>query len=230
MRLYLKLSPPTEPIPMNHINVLTGALHKWLGPNKEHDELSLYSFGWLTGSKAIDYRGQKKLIFPDGAEWFISALDGAFLNKSINGILNDPDIRWGMRVQEVTIRVPPPFEHSREERFKCSSPVFIKRKRPDGTEHHYLFSDPESNTLLTETFQYKLDKAGLATEGAAIRFDPGFAYPRSRLIRYEKAGGAYYDYRASACPVLITGTPEQKAFAWKVGVGSGTGLGFGGVV
>jgi CRISPR-associated endoribonuclease Cas6 len=229
MRLYLQLSPPKEPIPLNHINVLTGALHKWLGPNDKHDELSLYSFGWLKGSQMVTYRGERMLIFPEGAEWFISALDSEFLKNSITGIFNDPDIRWGMRVEEVRMRVAPEFKDATEERFLLSSPVFLKRQRPDGTEKHFIYTDPESDQVLTENFCFKLGKAGLSDAGAAIRFDRSYPRATTKLTRYPKPDKPGYEYRSSFCPVLITGTPEQKAFAWKVGVGQGTGVGFGSI-
>lgn len=51
MRLHLRLSPNTTPVSFDHLHQLTGALHKWLGENEVHDELSLYSFGWLSVRK-----------------------------------------------------------------------------------------------------------------------------------------------------------------------------------
>lgn len=51
MRLHLKLSANSQPVNFNHLPVLAGALHKWLGPNSEHDGLSLYSFSWLQGAR-----------------------------------------------------------------------------------------------------------------------------------------------------------------------------------
>ena len=33
--------------------------------------------------------------------------------------------------------------------------------------------------------------------------------------------------KASICPVIVKGTSEQIAFAWNVGVGNSTGIGFG---
>lgn len=71
MRLHLQLSPSREVVPFNHLPVLTGALHKWLGPNQEHGGLSLYSFSWLQGGRAT----RNGLRFDDGATWMISALD-----------------------------------------------------------------------------------------------------------------------------------------------------------
>ena len=56
MRLNLNLSPNTKPLPFDHLHMLTGALHHWLGWNEAHDDLSLYSFGWLQGGKVRDIR------------------------------------------------------------------------------------------------------------------------------------------------------------------------------
>ena len=92
MRLLLTLSPNRTPVEFNHLHILTGALHKWLGPNAEHDDISLYSFSWLKGSVARD----GALHFPQGAQWHISAMDGDFLARSISGIFRDPGIHWGM--------------------------------------------------------------------------------------------------------------------------------------
>jgi CRISPR-associated endoribonuclease Cas6 len=233
MRLYLTLSPskPNEVIPMNHINVLTGALHKWLGPNEEHDGLSLYSFGWLDGTRTVRTRtGEPGLICLDGATWFISALDGEFLKRSINGILTDPEIRWGMRVTGVQLQEPPVFQAEKEHRFLLSSPVFLKRQRPDGSEKHFVYSDPESNQYLTENFRYKLSKAGFEETGAEMRFDPNYQRPSTKKTTYAKKDGHSYEFKSSMCPILVKGSEEQKRFAWAVGAGQGTGMGFGAVV
>lgn len=222
MRLYLQLSPSREPIPFNHINILAGALHKWLGPNDEHDGLSLYSFSWLGGSRAT----RNGLVFPNGADWFISSIDGNFLRRSIEGIFADPEIRWGMRVEQVTMRVPPVFREMSEERFRLASPVFYKRKLDDGSEHHFLFDEPETDGFLTENLQFKLSKAGIDATGAAVRFDRSYPNPMTKLVRYADK----YEYRASFCPVIVGGTGEQLAAAWCLGIGQATGLGFGSLI
>ena len=123
MRLHLQLSPSRQPVNFDHLPVLAGALHKWLGPNEEHDELSLYSFSWLQGAKP----GPGGLQFPKGATWFISSLDNDFLIRSIQGVLANPEVRWGMRVQECRVSDAPAFPAEGEIRFLCASPIFIKR-------------------------------------------------------------------------------------------------------
>ena len=100
-------------------------------------------------------------------------------------------------------------------------PVFVKR-RINGREKHFLYSDKESNELLTETMATKLSKAGLSSDGVSVRFDNEFHNPKTKLLEYRGIKN-----RANICPVIIKGTPEQIAFAWNVGVGNSTGIGFG---
>jgi len=198
--------------------VLAGALHKWLGPNTYHGEISLYSFSWLQGGKGT----KGGLRFPNGARWFVSALDDDFLMRSIKGILGKPDIRWGMRVERAEILPNPPFKEKGVVRFIAASPIFIKRKlSPDETKH-YLYTDPESDALLTENLQMKLREAGLSDEGVSVRFDREYPRAKTQLVTYRGI-----DNRCSFCPVFVEGSREQLEFAWTVGLGNSTGIGFG---
>lgn len=227
MRLLLKLSPNRIPVDFNHLHILTGALHKWLGPNEEHDGLSLYSFSWLKGSVVRN----NALHFPSGAQWHISAIDGDFLARSIAGIFRDPGIRWGMQVEKAEILAPPPFPVGvSEQRFLLLGPVFIKRSipnpnKPNGWEDkHYVYTDPESDALLTDTLRHKLRVAGLPDEGVSVRFDRAYPKAKTQKVMHRNIGNM-----ASYCPVFVRGTAEQLAFAWTVGVGNSTGAGFGAV-
>lgn len=219
MRLQLHISPSLTVVPFDHLPVLTGALHKWLGPNHEHGGLSLYSFSWLQGGKA-DAIG---LRFPEGATWMISALDGEFLMKNIKGIMADPGINWGMEVREVTLQTPPVLTEP-EFRFLVSSPVLVKTSRPDGTTEHLVFSDPAADEVMTHTMRHKMRVANVCDEGLSLRFDREYPLARTQLVTYRGI-----DNRANYCPVIARGTPEQLAFVWTVGIGHSTGVGFGGV-
>lgn len=221
MRLLLNLSPNRTPVEFNHLHILAGALHKWLGPNDEHDGLSLYSYSWLQGARGTS----QGLQFPRGAQWHISARDSDFLSRSIQGIFRDPGIRWGMHVEQCQIMAPPPFPDFGEARFLCASPIFVKRTLPDGEEKHYLYTDPESDRLLTETLQHKLRAAGLDDEGVSVRFDRDYPKARTQKVMYRNIGNM-----ANYCPVYVQGTAEQLAFAWTVGMGNSTGVGFGSLV
>lgn len=218
MRIKLKLTPNREPVPFNHLPVLTGALHKWLGPNTEHDGLSLYSFSFLQNGRGNKYG----LHFPKGAYWFISALDSEFMMRSIQGILADPDIRWGMKVQAAEVSPNPSFPDHGEVRFLTTSPVFIKRKREDGSTKHYSYTEPESDLLLTQTLQHKLRTAGLSDHGVSVRFDRTYPKAKTQKVTYRNIGNM-----ANVCPVFVAGSKEQLEFAWTVGVGNSSGVGLG---
>lgn len=216
MRIYLRLSKNTDSVPFNYPVNLVGALHKWIGRNALHDFLSLYSFSWLQRNERGNQTG---LNFPNGALWFISAHDPDLVKKIVGGILDDSDVAFGMRVQEITLRETPVFESGT--RFLLGSPALIKRTIED-RQRHYLFTEPEADALLTETLQRKLARAGLPTEGVSVRFDRKAPGARTKVSVYRGIQN-----KVNYCPVIIEGTPEQIGFAWDVGIGNSTGIGFG---
>ena len=215
MRIHLNLTPNTRIVPFNYQQNLVGSFHRWLGKNTLHDSLSLYSLSWLRKGKAV----KNGLSFDNGAQWFISSIDTDMIRKLIMSIIEDPSVNWGMEVQEITIQQEPKFTN--EAYFKVCSPVFIKRTMSKQIKY-YLYSDPESGLLMTETLQHKLKSVGLNDSGVEVRFDSSYPNPQTKKITFNNI-----DSRASLCPVIIKGTPEQIAFAWNVGVGNSTGIGFG---
>lgn len=216
MRIYFHLSPNTEIVPFNYRNALVGAFHRWLGENELHDDISLYSLSWLSNS----HPRRGGLDFPGGSTFYISAPSHQMLSALLEGVQNGWRVRWGMEVKEVTIQRTPEF--GEKQRFLVQSPVLIKRAREeDDSYRYYYYSDEEADGLLTETFQHKLRRAGL-TEDARVAFDKSYPFPKTKMINYKGI-----DIRASACPVIVSGDPSAVAFAWEVGVGNSTGIGFG---
>lgn len=216
MRLYLKLSKNSENIPFNYQHLLTGAIHKWMGKeNNEHGDISLYSFSWLQNVKT----NNKGISLTRESYFFISAFDGVLIKTILNGILDEPGVCCGSKVLDVQIMETPEF--GTKEQFLSASPIFIKR-RFDNEEKHIFFDDESSGKYLTETMRKKLLVAGLASEGLAIEFDKDYSNPKTKLIHYKEVKN-----KANICPVIIEGTSEQIAFAWDVGIGNSTGIGFG---
>jgi CRISPR-associated endoribonuclease Cas6 len=86
---------------------------------------------------------------------------------------------------------------SNREVFPVASPVFIKRRFDDKEKH-------------------------ITSDDVRVSFDSTYAAPKTKIIRYKEVGN-----RVNMCPVIIEGTHEQIAFAWNVGVGNSTGIGFG---
>ncbi len=218
MRLHLRISRPNQLVPFNHQQNIVGAIHKWLGNNKEHGKFSLYSFSQLQKGKVTEGR----LEFKQGSKIFISSHDNDFLKRLVLGIKQKPEIAFGMKVIEITIQENPDF--SNIDFFKIASPVLIKRTIERNVKH-YLFSDEESGELLTKTLKNKMKKAGIEDETVSVCFAKNYSKATTKLIDYKGIKN-----RANWCPVIIEGKPETKAFAWNVGVGNSTGIGFGSLI
>lgn len=217
MRIYLKLTPNTETVPFSYQGHLVQKFHEWLGQNEVHDEISLYSLSWLNKGRRI----RNGFDFQNGSEWFISSHDVDLIKQAVQGIQQNPEVAFGMVVNELSISNPPSF--STKERFTVASPVFIKRSIGKEQKYYY-FNNKEANELLTETLQNKLKKANLNTD-VQVRFDKEYHSPKIKGTFYKK-----HKKKGSVCPVIIEGSPEAIAFAWNVGVGNGTGIGFGALI
>jgi CRISPR-associated endoribonuclease Cas6 len=217
MRLHFKIKTGNQIVPFNHQHLLTGVVHKWLGWNQEHGDLSLYSFSRLEGGR----KAKNGLSFENGSSFFFSAWDENLTKRLIEGIQKDPEMFNGMQVTEVIMQPTPDL--SEKDLFYPASPIFIKRQTENNTEH-IIYNDPRANEFLKETLESKMQKAGLTDESLDVRFD--LSYPRAgtKLVTYKNIKN-----RANWCPVIINGKPETKAFAWEVGLGNSTGVGFGGV-
>lgn len=217
MRIHIQFSRPNQIIPFNHQEILTGVFHKWIGRNNIHNDISLYSFSRLNGGRIKD----KGLIFPQGAKWFISIYNNELFKKLLSGIVDSPELNWGMRVTDFFVQPEPDFTYQNE--FKAASPIFIKRNTENG-QKYYLYNDLESSLLMTETMKHKMKIAGIRDNGLTIKFNLKYDKPKTAKISYKGI-----ENRANICPVIIIGNQETKAFAWNVGVGNSTGIGFGAI-
>lgn len=219
MRIHLRTTSNDKLISYDYQKKLVGTLHKWLGINSEHDLMSLYSFSWLHGSVS----GQQGLNFPNGASWFISFYDTPKMKLIMSDILKDPEMFGGMRVIDMTIEETPDL--SDRGLFYLGSPIFIKRFVEGGEIKYYTFNDIESNELMKQTLMHKMVIAGLPIdETLDISFDLSYAKKKIKFINYRNIRN-----KANLCPVYIKGRPETKAFAWNVGIGNSTGIGFGSI-
>ncbi len=216
MRIYLHLTPNREPVPFDYQPFLVGAFHKWLGENELHDDISLYSLSWLTHGQAT----KRGLDFPNGSTFYVSSFSDDLLAALVRGVFKGHQIRWGMEVREVVIQRTPAF--GSEQRFLAQSPILVKRK-PEGAKHHtyYFPGDEKVDDYLTDTLRNKLQRANLDHK-VSVRFDPAYPNPRIKKNTYNGI-----DIKAALCPVIVTGHPRAVQFAWEVGVGNSTGIGFG---
>lgn len=215
MRIHLKLTPNKQPVPFDHLQFLVGAFHKWVGENNIHDELSLYSLSWLKDGK----KDKNGLSFPNGTKWFMSAYDDKLIKKIITGIRNEPEVCCGMSVKEIVLEQTPTFESKKI--FIVNSPVLV-RELIEKEQKHLSFSELKADEVLTNVLKSKLAKAGLNNEGVNVCFDRTYIQAKMKLVKYRNIGN-----KANICPVIVQGTSEQIGFAWNVGIGHSTGIGFG---
>lgn len=221
MRLNLRLTSSEEPVPFDHLHQLTGTIHKWLGArNPEHNGPSLYSFSWLNGAKP----SSGSLTFPHGATWTISLHSDDASRRLLEGILEDPQVAYGMRVFETREQAPPAF--GERYHFKVAGPVLARMRRDDNRRDNLLWDDPRANTALTRVLRRKLEIAGYTGDhlNASVAFDSTYRGARSKLVTIKGIS-----HRTSLCPVIVEGTPEAVRFAWLVGAGELTGSGLGAV-
>jgi CRISPR-associated endoribonuclease Cas6 len=219
MRVHIQLSNNREIVPFNYQELQVSKLHYWLGKNIVHDALSLYSFSWLKNGKSVENKG---LNFKNGSQYFISCYDSDLLKTIIKNIQNDNDFGYGMKITSLTLEEEPNINYIN--RFQVASPVFIKRQI-DGKSKFYYPTDKEANTLLTETLINKLEKAKVDSKGVKVKFDENY---QNTIIKGTQYKGVHN--KGSICPIIIEGTPEQLAFAWNVGIGNSTGIGFGSLI
>lgn len=215
MRLHLKIESTNHIIPFDHQPLLVGTIHKWLGLNTEHGEVSLYSFSRIEGGRAT----KAGLKFDRDATLFISSYDEELIKKLVWGIQQDKTMFGGLAVKELVLEQNPDL--SGRELFFVGSPIFIKRKFEEITEH-ILYTDERTAQFLKETLQTKMKLAGMTDDDFEICFDT--SYPRAKLMLINYKGIAN---KANWCPVIIKGSAEVKLFAWNVGLGNSTGIGFG---
>lgn len=220
MRLYLSTTPNIGIVSFNYQKLLTGVVHKWFGKgNDEHGDISLYSFSWL-GKAELARNG---LMFPHGAEWFISIYDEELFKRTMQGVLKCPEMFEGMIVKDIQLAEEPDLTN--REVFRLASPVFVKRTLPDGRDKHFTYDDSEVSEYMTATLRHKMEIASLKVdESLKISFDLSYTNRKIKLMEYDGIQN-----KANMCPIVIQGRPETKRFAWNVGIGNSTGIGFGSI-
>lgn len=221
MRLIIKTTPNKELIPFNYQPKLTSVLHKWLGKdNVEHGAVSMYCFSWLNNLRITN----KGFNANNTTNWFINFYDDEKLKTIIKAIQTEPYIFSGMEASEIVIQENPVFDLGKA-RFNVANPVFLKIKSAEGKTDFVYYNDANASGILTTRFESKLTKAGLDAKNVKVYFDT--EYNNAKIKGFEHNGTFN---KGSICPIIIEGSAEQIAFAWNVGVGNSTGIGFGALI
>lgn len=216
MRVYLSMTKNKELIPFNYQHLLTSVIHKWIGKDNDvHGQENIISFSWLQNTKAENMGLNLKY----DSFFFISAADDDLIRKIVKGVIDNPNMFCGIVVKDIQIAKTPSF--SVETRFVMASPVLLKWKEGDNIRH-VTIEDTDFEEKLNINFRNKLKKAGIPFDGMEICIDSSSTYKRTKKITYKRI-----ENRASLVPIIIKGTQEQIEYAWNVGLGNSTGIGFG---
>ncbi|WP_407405571.1 CRISPR-associated endoribonuclease Cas6 [Chryseobacterium sp.] len=193
-------------------------MHKWIGENNEtHGKRSLHSFSWLQNTSA----NKNGINLNKDAYFFISAYDTDLIKRITKGILSDPETFCGSKV--IDIQIKNDTEFGTKERFFLNSPILIRQR--DGERiNHITYLDANFSELLTENLKGKLLQANLPIDGVTIELDKSYHSPTTKLVTYKGV-----ENKTTMAPIIIKGSPEQIAFAWTVGLGESTGIGFGAI-
>lgn len=215
MRLHIKCSKSDSIVDFNHQHLIAEAVHDWLKVDEKDAELALYSFSMLTNGRGSN----GALKFSHGTSFYISAHGNFMHQRIIEGIEDDPELFSGISANEVKIVEEPDF--SDQEIFQVASPIFIKRKIKNNIKH-VTYKSEKAGLYLTETLKAKMKEVGMSDDTLEISFVNNYQGAKERLVNYNGQ-----PHKASWCPVIIKGKVETKLFAWQVGLGDYTGLGFG---
>jgi CRISPR-associated endoribonuclease Cas6 len=147
------------------------------------------------------------------------------MERVLGGLVLEPELSdYGLYVEDVQI-TPEPIFTDGARRFDLLSPVFLKN--PTGPEvvgpaDHLRYDDPRAQEVLTGALRNKLTAAGLDPTGVKVAFFDPYPAAKVRLQQYRDITN-----RVNKCPVVVTGSAAQQRFAWLVGAGHSTGIGFG---
>ena len=218
MRLHLKVKAKGITIPFDHQPRLVGTIHKWLGKgNNMHGSLSLYSFSRLENAKNT----KVGLYFEKDSSFFFSSYDSSLIKIILNGIMKDPILFNELIVKEAIIQEDPGFDNI--EFFKVASPILIKSRNELKTDH-LIYSNPKANEIMEKVLIKKMELAGIQKPWFNIEFITNYYNAGTKMINYNNIQN-----RTNWCPVTIKGPNEVKVFAWNVGLGHSTGIGFGAI-
>jgi CRISPR-associated endoribonuclease Cas6 len=216
-RVELILSYPQELVGFNYQHKVGGRIHKWLGnKNKYHDGISLYSYSWLMGEFNLHRNG---LFYIYGAKLQISSYFPELIDDLLKGIKKDKLFIHGMKVEQTIVTDVPVFEKQKYD-FKSYSPILL-RKQVGDERKYFTFKDSEANDRLTEIMHKKMSKVGLHGD-LVIKFDETSPVKKIKLMDIRGL-----KHPSSICGIIVEGEPELIRFAYTVGVGHSTGMGFG---
>ena len=220
MRLKIKLTQNTTPVPIISQHLLNGYVHKCLGANNiYHDGPSDYCVSGLQGGKLNIV--EQTLSFEHGGYFTVSCLDSVFIGKILMGVLNNTDFGYGMvfaGIDHINESFYNGWNH-----FATLSPFLIK-KYTDKNEYKFAtLKDVDFSTFVKNYLVTKLSKINNQLD--LTDFD--VSIPEHVDHKIKKIMVKNVINHANQCHISIHSNDVVAELLYNIGIGQSTGSGFG---
>ena len=220
MRVKIKLTKNTTPVPIISQHLLNGYVHKCLGANNiYHDGPSNYNISGLQGGK-LDITNQT-LSFENGGYFIVSSLDTIFSGKMILGVLNNTEFGYGMSfagIDHINESFIDGWNH-----FATLSPFLIKIYSEKSV---YKFATLKDDNFKTIVKNYLVTKLSTINPKLDLSdFDVNI--PEHDDHKVKKIMVKNVINHANQCHISIHTNREVAELLYNIGLGQSTGSGFG---
>lgn len=220
MRIILKFSKNESLVPINNQSYVNYYIHKCLGENNEfHNSKNDYSISHLYGGKLTE--DKKHLSFENGGMIVVSSKNTLFLDKIIDGIINNPYLNWGMKYKEI-ININESF-CTGWNHFATLSPFIIKKYSDKKTYSFATINESDFVDIVKNHTIKKLNAMfpGIDLSNFMIRINNNPSH-KTKLIKVKNVKNI-----ANQCHVSIFCDKKVAEEIYNMGLGQSTGSGFG---
>ena len=158
MRIKIKFTKNTEPVPMGNYSLLNSYINNCLGRNNMfHDKTGAYTISNLQGG-FMNNDGSSTLNFENGGYFIVSAFqsDLVLIDSLLKGIIDNPVFGFGMRYKEIEF-ITERF-HDGHNDFLTLSPILLKENLGIKKYRYVTFEDNDFLPMLIERTKAKLEK------------------------------------------------------------------------
>lgn len=221
MRIKIKLTKNSEPVPINNQHIVNSYIHKCLGVNnKYHDVPSDYCISNIRGGVLND--DKTTLRFVNYPFIIITSLNGEFLNDIIKTIMDNDDFGYGIKVDG--------FEYISEELydeyniFRTLTPILLKEKVGDKYKFLTINDDDFVEKLKNHTVKklFNIDNK-LDFSGFDLKINQHINN-KTKLVMVKNVKNV-----GSLCDIIICSNKKITEMIYNCGLGQSTGSGFGNV-
>jgi CRISPR-associated endoribonuclease Cas6 len=220
MRIKINFTKNTENVPNNQ-DFINSYIHaKCLKHNDYHDTPSDYCISRLLGGTVIE--NGKYVNYPNGGYLLLTSLDYEFLNKIILGVMNNPNIGYGMtlvNIEDIKEEFYNGFNY-----FKTTKSGFIlRRKNPINNSKYHTINDDDINDVLKNHIINKFSKINpnLDFSNFTVEITNHKSNKTVNLLVKNVVN------TSNICQIKINSNKKLAEYIYNYGIGQSTGSGFG---